>query len=35
MIDLKSYLFKMDVRAQKEEEKLFMRTACQSLSLNF
>ena len=27
MIDLKSYLFKIDVRAQKGEEKVFMRTA--------
>lgn len=27
MIDLKSYLFKIDVRAQKDEEKVFMRTA--------
>ena len=25
MIDLKSYLFKIDVRAQKDEEKVFMR----------
>ncbi|QTZ57715.1 hypothetical protein JFMEOBDD_01802 [Streptococcus equi subsp. zooepidemicus] len=28
MIDLKSYLFKMDVRALKNEEKIVMRTAC-------
>ncbi|MET3559326.1 hypothetical protein ABID29_002480, partial [Streptococcus rupicaprae] len=26
-IDLNSYFFKIDVRAQKEEEKVFMRTA--------
>ena len=31
MIDLKSYLFKIDVRAQKGEEKVFMRTACLKL----
>ncbi|KLJ92422.1 exfoliative toxin [Streptococcus agalactiae] len=29
MIDLKRNLFKIDVRAQKDEEKVFMRTACQ------
>ncbi|OBZ01611.1 exfoliative toxin [Streptococcus dysgalactiae subsp. equisimilis] len=28
MIDLKRSLFKIDVRAQKDEEKVFMRTAC-------
>ncbi|AYJ01643.1 exfoliative toxin [Streptococcus pyogenes] len=28
MIDLKRNLFKIDVRAQKDEEKGFMRTAC-------
>ncbi|TYL19620.1 exfoliative toxin, partial [Streptococcus pyogenes] len=27
MIDLKRNLFKIDVRAQKAEEKVFMRTA--------
>ncbi|VEE00099.1 hupothetical protein [Streptococcus pyogenes] len=27
MIDLKRSLFKIDVRAQKDEEKVFMRTA--------
>ncbi|SUO70096.1 hupothetical protein [Streptococcus pyogenes] len=27
MIDLKRNLFKIDVRAQKDEEKVFMRTA--------
>ncbi|SQG22809.1 exfoliative toxin [Streptococcus pyogenes] len=32
MIDLKRNLFKIDVRAQKDEEKVFMRTACQSPS---
>nr|WP_067088475.1 exfoliative toxin [Streptococcus marmotae] len=26
MIDLKSYLFKIDVKVQKDEEKVFMRT---------
>ena len=31
MIDLKSYRFKIDVRAQKGEEKVFMRTACEGL----
>ncbi|ATL57182.1 exfoliative toxin [Streptococcus pyogenes] len=30
MIDLKRNLFKIDVRAQKDEEKVFMRTACTS-----
>ncbi|WP_322520110.1 hypothetical protein, partial [Streptococcus pyogenes] len=30
MIDLKRNLFKIDVRAQKDEEKVFMRTACSS-----
>ncbi|QCK33638.1 exfoliative toxin [Streptococcus pyogenes] len=28
MIDLKRNLFKIDVRTQKDEEKVFMRTAC-------
>ncbi|MCL6310848.1 exfoliative toxin [Streptococcus agalactiae] len=28
IIDLKRNLFKIDVRAQKDEEKVFMRTAC-------
>ncbi|QNF80495.1 exfoliative toxin [Streptococcus pyogenes] len=27
MIDLKRNLFKIDVRSQKDEEKVFMRTA--------
>ncbi len=27
MIDLKRNLFKIDIRAQKDEEKVFMRTA--------
>ncbi|VHI72566.1 hupothetical protein [Streptococcus pyogenes] len=27
MIDLKRNLFKIDVRAQKDDEKVFMRTA--------
>ncbi|QAX71091.1 exfoliative toxin [Streptococcus pyogenes] len=31
MIDLKRNLFKIDVRAQKDEEKVFMRTACKGL----
>ncbi|VGQ43326.1 exfoliative toxin [Streptococcus pyogenes] len=31
MIDLKRNLFKIDVRAQKDEEKVFMRTACEML----
>ncbi|WP_227877641.1 hypothetical protein, partial [Streptococcus pyogenes] len=31
MIDLKRNLFKIDVRAQKDEEKVFMRTACKVL----
>ncbi|ABF32343.1 hypothetical protein MGAS9429_Spy1156 [Streptococcus pyogenes MGAS9429] len=31
MIDLKRNLFKIDVRAQKDEEKVFMRTACINL----
>ncbi|CAM3503244.1 Exfoliative toxin [Streptococcus pluranimalium] len=30
MIDLKRNLFKIDVRAQKDEEKVFMRTACKN-----
>lgn len=32
MIDLKRNLFKIDVRAQKDEEKVFMRTACSFIS---
>ncbi len=32
MIDLKRNLFKIDVRAQKDEEKVFMRTACDNSS---
>ncbi|OSC34391.1 hypothetical protein B5770_10235 [Streptococcus agalactiae] len=32
-IDLKRNLFKIDVRAQKDEEKVFMRTACMNLVL--
>ncbi|WP_438832718.1 hypothetical protein [Streptococcus pluranimalium] len=31
MIDLKRNLFKIDVRAQKDEEKVFMRTACKTM----
>ncbi|AWZ29517.1 exfoliative toxin [Streptococcus agalactiae] len=31
IIDLKRNLFKIDVRAQKDEEKVFMRTACSLL----
>ncbi|QNF78997.1 exfoliative toxin [Streptococcus pyogenes] len=31
MIDLKRNLFKIDVRSQKDEEKVFMRTACPPL----
>ncbi|VGR09397.1 exfoliative toxin [Streptococcus pyogenes] len=30
MIDLKRNLFKIDVRTQKDEEKVFMRTACET-----
>ncbi|VHA37507.1 exfoliative toxin [Streptococcus pyogenes] len=30
MIDLKRNLFKIDVRSQKDEEKVFMRTACKA-----
>ncbi|VGU75379.1 exfoliative toxin [Streptococcus pyogenes] len=33
MIDLKRNLFKIDVRAQKDEEKVFMRTACHQKDL--
>ncbi|HHJ7622024.1 TPA: hypothetical protein ACQM90_000373 [Streptococcus pyogenes] len=33
MIDLKRNLFKIDVRAQKDEEKVFMRTACCNILL--
>ncbi|MCW1452560.1 exfoliative toxin [Streptococcus agalactiae] len=33
IIDLKRNLFKIDVRAQKDEEKVFMRTACLLVSL--
>ncbi len=32
MIDLKRNLFKIDVRAQKDEEKVFMRMVCYNLS---
>ncbi|MCK6332541.1 exfoliative toxin [Streptococcus agalactiae] len=28
IIDIKRNLFKIDVRAQQDEEKVFMRTAC-------
>ncbi|SUO69557.1 exfoliative toxin [Streptococcus pyogenes] len=35
MIDLKRSLFKIDVRAQKDEEKVFMRTACYLIKKNF
>ncbi|OCX08383.1 exfoliative toxin [Streptococcus dysgalactiae subsp. equisimilis AKSDE4288] len=35
MIDLKRNLFKIDVRAQKDEEKVFMRTAWLVLSCPF
>ncbi|WP_438832349.1 hypothetical protein [Streptococcus pluranimalium] len=35
MIDLKRNLFKIDVRAQKDEEKVFMRTAWLKSSLSF
>uniref|UniRef100_UPI001F5491B9 DUF1492 domain-containing protein n=1 Tax=Streptococcus agalactiae TaxID=1311 RepID=UPI001F5491B9 len=31
--DLKRNLFKIDVRAQKDEEKVFMRTACTAQQL--
>ncbi|EPV30625.1 exfoliative toxin [Streptococcus agalactiae] len=34
IIDLKRNLFKIDVRAQKDEEKVFMRTACFGNRLN-
>ncbi|VGU27471.1 hupothetical protein [Streptococcus pyogenes] len=34
MIDLKRNLFKIDVRAQKDEEKVFMRTAWLNLSIS-
>ncbi|EZM78611.1 hypothetical protein [Streptococcus pyogenes] len=34
MIDLKRNLFKIDVRAQKDEEKVFMRTACYSCEVS-
>nr|WP_242021135.1 exfoliative toxin [Streptococcus agalactiae] len=33
IIDLKRNLFKIDVRAQKDEEKVFMRTACTLFSM--
>ncbi|VHA82583.1 exfoliative toxin [Streptococcus pyogenes] len=33
MIDFKRKLFKIDVRAQKDEEKVFMRTACLPLKM--
>ncbi|EPX35174.1 hypothetical protein SAG0089_09975, partial [Streptococcus agalactiae LMG 15093] len=35
IIDLKRNLFKIDVRAQKDEEKVFMRTAWLSLPTLF
>ncbi|CCI63731.1 hypothetical protein SDSE_2251 [Streptococcus dysgalactiae subsp. equisimilis AC-2713] len=35
MIDLKRNLFKIDVRAQKDEEKVFMRTAWLKMSNSF
>ncbi|VGU85143.1 hupothetical protein [Streptococcus pyogenes] len=35
MIDLKRNLFKIDVRAQKDEEKVFMRTAWKSYFILF
>ncbi|KLJ57941.1 exfoliative toxin [Streptococcus agalactiae] len=35
MIDLKRNLFKIDVRAQKDEEKVFMRTACVQVLILF
>ncbi|CAM3304978.1 hypothetical protein STPL106120_04540 [Streptococcus pluranimalium] len=35
MIDLKRNLFKIDARAQKDEEKVFMRTAWEGLSGGF
>ncbi|ORJ90885.1 exfoliative toxin, partial [Streptococcus dysgalactiae subsp. equisimilis] len=34
-IDLKRNLFKIDVRAQKDEEKVFMRTACMIHPISF
>ncbi|VGT46392.1 hupothetical protein [Streptococcus pyogenes] len=34
MIDLKRNLFKIDVRAQKDEEKVFMRTAWTEMRSN-
>ncbi|ABF35242.1 hypothetical protein MGAS2096_Spy0190 [Streptococcus pyogenes MGAS2096] len=34
MIDLKRNLFKIDVQAQKDEEKVFMRTAWFLVGLN-
>lgn len=34
MIDLKNYLFKSDVRAQKDEEKVFVRKTCVTSSLS-
>ncbi len=34
MIDLKRNLFKIDVRAQKDEEKVFMRMAWFLVGLN-
>ncbi len=35
MIDLKRNLFKIDVRAQKDEEKVFMRTAWSTNKMKF
>nr|WP_270987559.1 exfoliative toxin [Streptococcus agalactiae] len=35
IIDLKRNLFKIDVRAQKDEEKVFMRTACSNICFKF
>ncbi|VHI59098.1 hupothetical protein [Streptococcus pyogenes] len=35
MIDLKRNLFKIDVRAQKDDEKVFMRTAWFYLGNNY
>nr|WP_270987028.1 exfoliative toxin [Streptococcus agalactiae] len=35
IIDLKRNLFKIDVRAQKDEEKVFMRTACVAIITDY
>ncbi|SUN37649.1 hupothetical protein [Streptococcus criceti] len=35
MIDLKNYLFKSDVRAQKDEEKVFVRKTWVYLSIPY